>query len=109
MCIATQRDTDLFRAAEREGVETIVVGPVGVLRQRHGALFGGNIVFRLKALFSLAVQNVGIARGIRKQGADVVWIRSSKGTAFAGMGALLSRRPLVWDVDYELPSRGVVR
>lgn len=25
------------------------------------------------------------------------------------MGALLSRKPLVWDVGYELPSRGVVR
>ena len=109
MCIATQRDSDLFRAAEKQGLETAAVEPVGVLGQRHGALFGGNIVFRLKTVFSLAVQNVGIARSIRKQGADVVWIRSSKGIAFAGLGALLSRRPLVWDVDYELPSRGVVR
>jgi len=109
MCIATQRDSDLFRAAEEQGLDTVEVEPVGVLRQRHGALFGGNAVFRLKALFSLLVQNLGIARKIRKHGADVVWIRGSKGIAFAGLGALLSRRPLVWDVDYELPSRGVVR
>jgi len=109
MCIATQRDSDLFWAAEEQGLDTVEVEPVGVLRQRHGALFGGNAVFRLKALFSLLVQNLGIARKIRKHGADVVWIRGSKGIAFAGLGALLSRRPLVWDVDYELPSRGVVR
>ncbi|OOC09618.1 hypothetical protein B1A74_10115 [Thioalkalivibrio halophilus] len=109
MCIATQRDSDLFRAAEEQGLDTVEVEPVGVLRQRHGALFGGNAVFRLKALFSLLVQNLGIARKIRKHGADVVWIRGSKGIAFAGLGALVSRRPLVWDVDYELPSRGVVR
>lgn len=109
MCIATQRDSELFRAAEEQRLETAAVEPVGVLRQRHGALFSGNAVFRLKALFSLVIQNVGMARSIRKQGADVVWIRGSKGVAFAGLGALLSRRPLVWDVDYELPSRGVVR
>jgi len=109
MFIATQRDSDLFRAAEQQGLETAAVEPVGVLRERQGALFGGNVVFRGKVVFSLAVQNVGIAWSIGKQGADVVWIRGSKGLAFAGLGALLSRRPLVWDVDYELPSCGVVR
>lgn len=39
----------------------------------------------------------------------MVWIRGSKGIAFGALGALLSQRPLIWDVDYELPSRGVVR
>lgn len=109
ICIATQRDSDLFRAAAEQGLDTVEVEPAGVLRLRHGALFGGNAVFRLKALFSLLVQNLGIAREIGTSGADVVWIRNSKGIAFAGLSALLSGRPLVWDVDYELPSRGVVR
>jgi glycosyltransferase involved in cell wall biosynthesis len=109
MCIATQRDSELFQAAEELGLKTAAVETVGVLRQRHGALFGGNAIFRLKALFSLLVQNLDIARKIRKHGADVVWIRGSKGIGFAGLGVLVSRRPLVWDVDYELPSRGVVR
>jgi len=109
MCIATQRNSDLFRVAEEQGLDTLQVEPIGVLRQRHGALLGGNAVFRLKALLSLLVLNLGIARKIRRQGADVVWIRGSKGIAFAGLGAILSRCPLVWDVDYELPSRGVVR
>jgi glycosyltransferase involved in cell wall biosynthesis len=109
MCIATQRDSELFRAAEEEGLDTVEVETVGVLRERQGALFYGNAVFRVKALFSLLGQNLGIARKIRRQGADVVWVRGSKGVAYAGLGALLSRRHLVWDVDYELPSRGPVR
>ncbi|WP_254432045.1 glycosyltransferase family 4 protein [Aquisalimonas sp. 2447] len=109
ICIATQRDSELFIQAEAQGLKTSAVELVGVLRERHGALFGGSPVFRLKALFSVLAQNLGIARKVRNHHADVVWIRSSKGIAFAGLGALLSRRPLVWDVDYELPSRGVVR
>ena len=36
--------------------------------------------------------------------ADAVWIRSSKGIAFAGLGAFLSRKPIIWDIDYELES-----
>jgi glycosyltransferase involved in cell wall biosynthesis len=109
ICIATQGDSDLFRAAEDQRLDTVAVQPLGVLREQHGALFGGNAVYRLVALFSLLVQNVSIAWKIRKYGADVVWIRSSKGIAFAGLGTLLNRRPLVWDVDYELPSQGAVR
>src|SRR5699024_1776616 len=79
MCIATQRDSELFQAAEELGLKTVAVEPVGVLRERHGALFGGNAIFRLKALFSLLVQNLGVTRKLRKHGADVVWIRGSKG------------------------------
>lgn len=109
MCIATQRDSDLFRAAEEQGRETVGVDPVGVLVRRHGALFGGGLVFRLKVVLSLLIQNTKITKCIRQQRADVVWIRNSKGLAFAGLGTLLSRRPLIWDVDYELPSRGMVR
>lgn len=109
MCIATQRDSELFKVAKELGLETAEVEPVGVLRERHGALFGGNAVFRMKALFSLLVQNLSVARKIWTYGADAVWIRGSKGVAFAAPGALLSGRPLIWDVDYEWPSRGAVR
>ena len=109
MCIATRPDSELFMAAKQLGLETVAVEPAGVLRERHGALFGGNTVFRLKALFSLLVQNLTIARKIRRHRADIVWVRGSKGVAFAAPGALLSGRPLIWDVDYEWPSRGAVR
>ncbi|WP_026280859.1 MULTISPECIES: glycosyltransferase family 4 protein [unclassified Thioalkalivibrio] len=109
MCIATPSDSELFRAAKDMGLPTVELDPVGVLGTRHGALFAGGVVFRLKALACLLVQNIRVAKSIRSQGADVVWIRESKGIAFGGLGAWLSRRPLVWDVDYELPSRGLVR
>lgn len=109
MCIATQRDSDLFSAAEDKRLGTVAVEPLGVLRERYRALLGGNAVFRLKALVNLLVHNLTIAWEIRKYGADVVWTRGSKGIAFAGLGAFLSRRRLVWDVDSELHSQGVVR
>lgn len=109
MCIATQRDSGLYRAAEDKRLDTVTVEPVGVLNKRHRALLGGNAIFLLKALVSLLVQNLSIAWKIRKLGADVVWTRGSKTIAFAGLGVVLSRRPLIWDIGFELPSRGVVR
>lgn len=109
MCVVTHGNSELFKAAKELELQVVEAVATGVLAQRHGALFGGNAIFRLNVLVNLLIQNFGIARKIRKQGADAVWLRGSKGIAFAALGALLTRRPLVWDVDYELPSRGVVR
>jgi len=109
VCIASQSGSELLETAEAEGHEIAAVDSVGVLALRQGALFGGGVAFRLRVLFDLLRQNWRLFRCIRSRQGDVVWIRGSKGIAFGALGALLSRRPLIWDVDYELPSRGMVR
>lgn len=109
VCIASQSGSELLEAADAEGHETAAVDAVGVLALRQGALFGGGVAFRLRVLFDLLRQNWRLFRCIRSRQGDVVWIRGSKGIAFGAMGALLSRRPLIWDVGYELPSKGMVR
>lgn len=107
--LATEPGTPLMAAAREAGVETIPLPPVGVLALREGALFGGGPLFRLRVAAALLRQQLRFRRAVRRTRADVVWMRGSKSIAFAGLGVLLSRRPLIWDVDYELPSRGVVR
>lgn len=107
--IATEPGTPLMQAAREAGIETVVLSPVGVLALREGALFGGGPLFRLRVAGALLGQQLRFRRAVRQSGVDAVWLRGSKSVAFAGLGVLLSRRPLIWDVDYELPSRGVVR
>lgn len=109
VCVATQSGSALIQAAEAEGFATVSSDNAGVLAMRHGSLFGGGVFFRLRVLGALLVQNWRFRSLVRCERGDVIWIRGSKGIAFAGLGALISRRPLVWDVDYELPSRGLVR
>lgn len=109
VCIASESGSELLAAAEADGHKTAAVDAVGVLALRQKALFGGGLVFRLRVLMGLLGQNWRLYCCIRSQRGDVVWIRGSKGIGFGAMGALLSRRSLVWDVDYELPSRGMVR
>lgn len=108
-CIASDKDTEVLAKARELGFETLSVAPVGVLKLRGGALFGGGVWFRLGTGLAVLIQNLRFWRMVWRNNVDVVWIRASKGIAFAGLGALFSRRPLVWDVDYELPSKGVVR
>lgn len=106
---ATVGGSDLFRASQQAGFNTTDITPLRILTLRDRALFGGGLLFRIRTFWALLWQNIRFCKVTRNLGADVVWVRGSKGIAFAGLGALLSRRPLVWDVDFELPSRGMVR
>jgi glycosyltransferase involved in cell wall biosynthesis len=109
VCIASQSNSELLQAAQARGHARAAMDVTGVLALRHGALFGGGLGFRLRVLLALLRQQWRVLRCIRRNRADVVWIRGSKGIAFTALGAVLSGRPLIWDVDYELLSRGVVR
>lgn len=108
-CVATQSDSELLQAANAEGHKVAQMDAVGVLALRQGALFSGGLSFRLRVLVDLFRQNWRLRRCIRHEKGDAVWIRGSKGIAFGALGAVLSGRPVIWDVDYEPPSRGVVR
>lgn len=107
--IAGESESELFRAAQCEDLQTIILEPPEILKLRGGALFGGGFLFRIRVMTGLLRQQLRFLTAVRASHADVIWIRASKGIAFAGLGVLLSRKPLVWDIDFELPSRGAVR
>ncbi len=107
--LAGESDTELFRAAQWEDLQTIGLDPPEILKLRGGVLFGGAFPFRIRVAMGLLRQQLRFLKAVRASDADVIWIRASKGIAFAGLGVLLSRKPLVWDIDFELPSRGAVR
>jgi len=109
VCIASPSDSDLIETADAEGQETVALDPVGVLALRGGALSAGGVWFRARVIVALLRQNLRLLRCIRQRKGDVLWVRGGKGIAFGALGGILSRRPLIWDVDYEPPSRGVVR
>ena len=107
--IATESESELYRAAQSDDLAIIDLDPPDILKLRGGVLFGGGALFRARVMFGLLRQQFRFLKAVHTSGADVIWIRASKGIAFAGLGVLLSRKALVWDIDFELPSRGVVR
>lgn len=109
VCIAAPSGSELFNAAVKAGHETAAVDAVGVLSLRHRVLFGDGLWFRVRVMAGILRLNWRLRCCIQKRKADVVWIRGSKGIAFGVLGTIASGRPMIWDVDYELPSRGMVR
>lgn len=105
---SSDEETELLIKAREFGLHALSVPLLSVLKVRGGVLLGGGFLFRLHAGLALLFQNIRFLRQVKLSDADAIWIRASKGIAFAGLGAVLSRRPLIWDVDYELPSRGRV-
>lgn len=75
---------------------------------KHGALLAGSFRLRLQIFWELAKYNFKMARVLLKYNPDAIWIRGSKGIAFGGLAVCILRRPLIWDIDYELSSQGVV-
>ncbi|WP_148045494.1 glycosyltransferase family 4 protein [Salinisphaera orenii] len=109
VCIVAHPDSELSDAAKAQGHAAAQFPLSGLLALQQQGLFGTGVVFRCRVMMAMVRQHWSVLRCIQRNNGDVVWFRSSKGVAFAAMGALLSGRPLVWDVDYELRSKGVVR
>lgn len=99
----------LTHEAAKQGVEIVVVRRGNLLSRTHGALLRATGWLRFCALVELVRYNYRLLRALRAYRPDVVWVRGSKGIAFASLAVLgLGGCPLVWDVDYELPSHGVI-
>lgn len=109
VCIASDSGSKLLAAARQQGIDNVELEPVGGLKTRGVDVFRRGGVFRIWLLVLLVLQNLRFFAVAHREQADVVWLRGSKGVLFAGAGCLLARKPLVWDVDYELPSVGLVR
>lgn len=98
----------LAQEAARAGIRVLSV-PIGpILAMKHGALLSGTIGFRGRVAWELVQYNHRMVRALRAYRPDAIWIRGGKGIALGGLAAFVLRCPMVWDIDYELPSRGVV-
>ncbi len=101
-------ETDLYREAHRLGIKTVCLRTASILRERNKQLLKGGVLKRVRVALALVFHNAQFLFKVLKYRPQVIWFRSSKTFAFAGVGAYFSRRPIVWDVDYEVPSHGVV-
>lgn len=106
--IVADEDTQLFSEAKRLSIETVSLRTAEVLKERNRGLLRGGVFKRLWIFANLIWHNLSFFLVLRKARPDVLVFRASKTFAFAGVGALLLRKPIVWDVDFETPSKGVV-
>lgn len=107
--IVSDPDSQLLAAGKNHGVPSRAIKLKPLLQLNKKALLGSGVLFKFRVLAALAIQNLRFARFVRRENADIVLIRGAKGIAFAALGARLAMRPVIWDVDRELPSHGTVR
>jgi len=107
--IATNNKNKLAQAAMQKDVSVINFPDVGVLARNKLSPYRLGLFTSIKAIVDLLHQNIAFYSVVKKNDFDVIWIRSSKGIALVGLGAFLTRKPIIWDVDYEPSSRGIVR
>lgn len=98
----------LTQEAANEGIKILEVPTGPILSLKHGMLLRGTYRLRLQALGELVKYNLKMAKALRKFNPDAIWIRGSKGIAFGGLAAYMLHRPLIWDIDNDLPSKGII-
>ena len=108
-CVVSEANSALLTCAKKHSFEAHPVNPTGALKLRQGSALKGGIVKKTWTALSIALQNFKLLKVILGSGADTVWIRGSKGIIYAGIAGFLSRKRIVWDIDYELPSQGIIR
>lgn len=93
----------------RHGFEVIELRHDPALAVSYGALGRQNLATRTRFGWAVLRRNLRIAAAMRRWRADVGWTRSAKGFVLSGPGMRLARRPVIWDVDYEVKARGAAR
>ena len=106
--VVADSTTELYVEARRLGLQTIALQTQAVLKERNKQLLRGGLLRKAWIAANLVLHNLSFFFAVRRVAPDLLLFRASKTFAFAGVGALMLRRPVVWDVDYETPSAGLV-
>lgn len=107
--LTTVPESVLIKKAKQLGIETIDFPLHSTLTLRNKKLLRGSLFLKIKALMAIVVQNIQFLKVIKSHKPDAIWIRGSKGIAHTGFGGWISRKPIIWDIDFELESSGVIR
>jgi glycosyltransferase involved in cell wall biosynthesis len=106
--IAGDPSDEFVKEGTRRGFEAVLLPREELLSRRNRALLHLGRFGLPRVGVALVKQNWRMAAAIRAWRPDVVWTRGAKGVAFTSMAAALTRRPVIWDIAAELPSKGRV-
>lgn len=108
--IAAPKDSELYKIEDLSGFVPLDNSPKGVLALKNKQLLTNkSILFKLRVVYQLLISNLSFYKQVKTKKFDAVWIRGSSSFAKYGLALLFLKVKVIWDVDDELPSRGIVR
>lgn len=108
--VSTHSDSDLYRIEKESNFLPIDIQPKGVLALKNKQLIKNrSLIFRLKVISALIESNMEFYEIIKKNKIDLVWLRGSGTFAKFGLALFFSKTRVIWDLDDEMPSDGIVR
>jgi len=92
---------EFYADAARRGFDTLPLPLPELLSRKHKVLLRGFPWMQIRAAVAIVRMTVRLVKLIRSWGPDVLWTRGAKGIAFMALAAVVTRRPLIWDVAME--------
>jgi glycosyltransferase involved in cell wall biosynthesis len=107
--LLSQRESALTEELRKQGVEVEIVELPDLLDVHDEKALTYSIFQKVRSLVQLIKYNRRIAARCRKHEIDGLWGRNIKGVLFIGIAAHFLRVPLIWDIGYEKPGRGLMQ
>lgn len=107
--LLSQRESALTEELRSRGVAAEVVTLPDILDVHDEQAMDYSLPRKAKSLFELLKYNQRIATRCRKHEVDGLWARQIKGILLVGIAARFLEVPLIWDMGYEKPPRGLMR
>lgn len=106
--LCTESHTPLFCKASERSLHPLDYRLPRIFTTRGGHVFKKNPIVQCKVFWGAIVQTLRFAKLVRRERFEVVWLRGSKGILLGGLGAKMGGAKIVWDIDYEPPSTGII-
>lgn len=107
--LLSQRESALTEELRKQGVEVEVVELPDLLDVHNEKALEYSVFQKVRSFFQLIEYNRRIAVRCKQHGIDGLWGRNIKGILFVGIAAQFLRVPLIWDMGYEKPAKGMMK
>ena len=104
----TNRISPLTEQLQARGDSFHIVPQPEVIGDRDGDVFGLGLLPKFKALLAVLRYNREVARLVKQERLDCLWVRNIKGVLLTALAAKRSRVPLIWDIGMEKKSQGLM-
>lgn len=107
--LLSQRESALTEELRKQGVQVEVVELPDLLDVHDEKALEYSLPQKASSLSQLIRYNWRIAACCQRHDVDRLWARDIKGVLLVGFAAQYLGVPLIWDMGYEKPSKGLVR
>lgn len=105
--VLTNKSSPLTEALERDGISAVVLPQAEAIGEHDDRTMRAGPLGKAKAYSQMRAYSLRVERALADCGAACLIARNLKGVLLTGAASRRRSIPLIWDIGYEKPARGI--